>query len=74
MVEQLLSARPPVVAQQAAQKKESFTLKLTSPTTWYMYGGCRFFGTLRSAWHYHGLCCAGLDLPVTVFGGHNRES
>ncbi|QHO30742.1 uncharacterized protein DS421_8g235800 [Arachis hypogaea] len=28
MVEQLLSARPPVVAQQAAQRKESFTLKL----------------------------------------------
>ncbi|QHO59266.1 uncharacterized protein DS421_3g97730 [Arachis hypogaea] len=28
MVEQLLGARPPLVAQQAAQRKESFTLKL----------------------------------------------
>ena len=28
MVEQLLGARPPVAAQQAAQRKESFTLKL----------------------------------------------
>ncbi|QHO21663.1 uncharacterized protein DS421_11g348690 [Arachis hypogaea] len=81
MVEQLLGVRPPVAAQQAVQRKESFTLKLTSPTTWFTYGGYRFSGTsclaeCRAlswgsavlAWTYQSLCLA-VQWGVTDIAG-----
>ncbi|RYQ95961.1 hypothetical protein Ahy_B08g091366 [Arachis hypogaea] len=90
MVEQLLGARPPVVVQQAVQRKESFTLKMVwlrdrvrqmpptdDPETLrqqVQQPGSRTLATAAPGLCgvqgiILGLCCAGLDLPVTMFGG-----